>query len=167
MSATTSPVIQDEFDTFTPQRRDPSDYLPIRDVAEDDRVSETQLSINDKKPFFQLPLESRQRSFEPDVSWEGVVLDVSGDSFNARLVDMNNPSQYEEAEILNTAVSDQDDIELIKPGAIFFWSIGRRIEGRRSEQVSWIQFRRLPVWTKSEILQSKQEATELYRKLGW
>lgn len=167
MSATTPPVSESEFDTFTPQNLDPSNFQPIPDVPVGSPASETQPLPCDDKPVVFLRPERVQRFFIPEVSWEGVVLEVLGDSFSARLVDMSDPSQYEEAEILNTAVSDQSDIELIVPGAIFFWSIGRRIEGRRSEQISLIQFRRLPVWSKREIQQSKQEAAEVMKELGW
>jgi hypothetical protein len=167
MSATTLPVSEGEFDTFTPQGIDPSSFQPVPDVPVGSPASETQPLLNDDEPVVHLYPERVQRFFIPDVSWEGVVLEVLEGSFIARLVDRDDPSQSEEAEILNTAVSDQSDIELIVPGAIFFWSIGRRIEGRRSEQVSLIQFRRLPVWSKKEIQQSKQEASEIMNELGW
>ena len=167
MSATTLPVSEGEFDTFTPQGVDPSSFQPVPDVPVGSPASETQPLPNYDEPVVHLYPESAQRFFIPDVSWEGVVIEVLEDSFIARLVDIDDPSQSEEAEILNTAVSDQSDIELIVPGAIFFWSIGRRIKGRRSEQVSLIQFRRLPVWSKREIQQSKQEATEIMNELGW
>ena len=167
MSATTLPISKGEFDTFTPQNLDPSDFLPIPDVPVGSPASETQPLPNDDQPVIFLHPERVQRFFIPEVSWEGVVLEVFEESFTARLVDLNDPSQYEEAEILNNSVSDLSDLELIEPGAIFFWSIGRRIEGRRSEQISMIQFRRLPVWTKREIQQSNQEASEIMKELGW
>ena len=167
MNTMTLPIVYDESDTLIVESPKPTDYYVKYEVPEENHISETQSPANDESTVSHLPAERVQRSFLPDVSWEGMVLDVSEGSFIARLVDMNDSSQFEEAEIKNSAVSDQDDIALIKPGAIFFWSIGTRIEGRRSEQVSLIQFRRLPVWTKSEIQQSKQEAAEIYKKLSW
>jgi len=167
MSTTTSPLSKSEFDTFTPQDLDPSEFQPIPDVPVGSPASETQPLPGDDGPIVYLRPERVQRFFIPEVSWEGVVLEVLDDSFTARLFDLENQPKYEEAEILNIAVSDQSDLDLIVPGAIFFWSIGRRIEGRRSEQVSLIQFRRLPVWSKREIQQSKNEAAEVMKELGW
>jgi len=167
MSRTSVPAPKDDFDTFTPEDLDTSSFLPIPDVPVHNPASETQSFPTDDGPVFFLRPKRVQRFFLPEVSWEGVVLKVLEDAFIARLVDMNDPSKYEEAEIVNTSVSDQSDLELIKPGAIFFWSIGRRIEGHRSEQISLIQFRRLPVWTKKEIQHSKQESTEVMEELGW
>jgi hypothetical protein len=167
MNTTTGQALKEEFDTFTAQSVNPSDFIPMPDVQVHNPVSETQPLQTDEKPVVLLRTKSIQQFFLPDVSWEGVVLDVLEDSFTARLVDIDEPSQYEEAEILNTSVSDQSDLDLIKPGAIFFWSIGRRVEGRRSEQVSLIQFRRLPVWTETEIKKAKQETTEVLKELGW
>lgn len=107
------------------------------------------------------------RYFQPEQSWEGEVTDVLQDTFRARLVDMNDPVAIEDAEIYFSSVTDQDDLKLIKKGAIFFWAIGTRIERRRREQVSIIQFRRLPRWTQKELSESGKQAKENYDKLNW
>lgn len=153
--------------TFSVEEVDTSGLLPVPDIQQHSPASDTQISDGEgdtpKVPIFF----KQSRHYLPDISWEGMVLRVLDDSFIARLVNINDPSQKEEAEILNTSVSDEDDMKLIKPGAIFFWSIGWHIKGRRSEQFSLIQFRRIPVWTEKEKEQASQEAVELKKELGW
>lgn len=166
---TTSLMLHDKItDTFFPVEVNAEELLPVPDIQQQVPASYTQqISIENDTPRIQFLERQTRLYYLPDISWEGMVIDVLDDSFVARLVDINNPSQQEEAEILFTSISDQDDLKLIKPGSIFFWSIGRHVKGRRSEQFSLIQFRRLPVWTKKEKELAVQEAAVLKNELGW
>jgi len=168
MSSTALKSLDDNIGTFTPKVPNISDQLPVPDVRQHAPASGTQ-PLDSESDIPKIPiLPKRYRPYYlPDISWEGMVMKVLDDSFIARLIDINNPSQQEEAEILNTSVSDEEDLKLIKPGSIFFWSIGRHVKGRRSEQFSLIQFRRLPVWTKKEKELATEKAAKLKDELGW
>jgi hypothetical protein len=164
---TTLPIPPSDIDTHSPEERDLSIYHPPPHIPQDVPASTTQpKSSSGDREVTSLLVERVDRYFLPEQSWEGMVLEILEDSFRARLVDMKNADQQEEAEILKTAVTDEDDLKLLMPGAIFFWTLGRRVEGRRSEQVSLIQFRRLPIWTEKEIQEAKREAMEFKKRLG-
>ncbi|HEX8947795.1 MAG TPA: hypothetical protein VF790_02465, partial [Dissulfurispiraceae bacterium] len=93
--------------------------------------------------------------------WEGVVTEIGKDVFNARLFDLtaNNPEEIAEFSIDDVS---EDDRELLKPGAIFYWSIGYLTTrtGQRM-RMSFIKFRRLPAWTERDIKSAKKRAAEL------
>ena len=154
--------------TLEPLETEDKSFFPNVDIEQPEPTSETQSrNSNNDEPVLILPVERVRRYFKPEQSWEGMVTEVLDDSFCARLVDMENPEQEEEAEILLSAITDSDDLKLLVPGAIFFWTIGYQVKGRRSEQVSLIQFRRLPIWTAQEVQSAKHEALELRKRLGW
>ena len=99
--------------------------------------------------------------------WEGTVFEVKKDVFKARLHDLTTENPEEEAEFSIDEISD-DDRELLKPGAVFYWSIGYLTTGTGQRiRTSIIKFRRLPAWTEREIRTAKAQATEIRRILGW
>jgi hypothetical protein len=99
--------------------------------------------------------------------WEGTVLDRGKDSFLARLTDRNRVGPDEEAEILLDEVSE-DDLPLVTPGAVFYWSIGYYVgTNRQKRRISVIRFRRLPAWTEEELRLANQQAEHLRDLLGW
>ncbi|MEE1951357.1 hypothetical protein V0R48_20490 [Pseudomonas alcaligenes] len=110
---------------------------------------------------------SREICFLPLQEWEGVVLDISEDGFYSRLVDLSNPKIIEEGEFKQEDVSE-DQLPLLRVGAIFRWSIGyERLPGGQRRKSSGIVFRRLPAWTSKEIAESKNKADQLLAELNW
>jgi hypothetical protein len=105
---------------------------------------------------------------QPIQSWEGVVLQVTDDTFSVRLVDLSGDRAEEEMELEKEELSDFD-LGLLEPGAIFYWTIGYRVKLPRGarERVSQIRFRRLPAWSRSEIAAAKERAKRLARELDW
>jgi hypothetical protein len=95
--------------------------------------------------------------------WQGYVLGVTDIFLYVRLVDLNRVGIDEETEIPIEEISE-DDKELIKPGAIFYWNIGYldSYGGQRS-RVSVIRFQRLPSWSREEIDAAKREAGRLQK----
>lgn len=168
MSITDFALSPDDNDTLSPSGTTPSDYFPMAEVPEHASPSDT-LPIDTEGDQLRVPVvDTKERPYYlPEISWEGMVLKVNDDSFVARLTNIDDPSEQEEAEILNKYVSDQDDLKLIAPGAIFFWSIASRVKGRRSDQYSTIMFRRLPVWSRHELADAFREAANLKKELGW
>ena len=95
--------------------------------------------------------------------WEGHVIEVRQDSFTAILSPIMGEGPDQEAEILIEDVS-LDDHPLIKPGAVFYWSIGYKDEPQRT-RVSLIRFRRLPVWNQRDLDAARHEASILKARL--
>lgn len=98
--------------------------------------------------------------------WEGQVLTADASTFTAKLLDLTQGATEEIAEFDLEEVND-DDHELVGPGAVFYWSIGYRVEpsGERSRS-SVMRFRRLPAWSENDVAAAKERAAELRRRLG-
>ena len=94
--------------------------------------------------------------------WEGAVLSVTKDAFSARLVDQTNPNPEEEAEFSIDEL-DPDDLELLEPGAIFYWNIGYLDKKSGRIRISDIRFRRLPAWTERDLKEAEIAAEELQK----
>ncbi|OHV86218.1 hypothetical protein ORS3428_25115 [Mesorhizobium sp. ORS 3428] len=111
-----------------------------------------------------------QRSFlQPLQEWEGYVVTISKETFTARLLDVTAGSEIEEeqVEFIKDDLSDTD-LTLLHVGAVFRWVIGyHRDPGGSKRRVSQIVFRRLPAWTKMDLLSARQRALELKSALVW
>lgn len=118
-------------------------------------------------PNFPRIKPTHQDSFVSLQKWEGIVLEVKKGYFLARLIDLTHEGPDEEAELPMEEITDQDK-DLVKPGAIFYWNIGYldRRSGQRI-RASVIRFRRLPKWSRDEIKAAKREAAHLQETLGW
>lgn len=99
--------------------------------------------------------------------WEGYVLRVSKDSLWVRLIDLTHQGADAEAEIPFEEITP-DDFKLIKPGAIFYYSIGYLVlySGQRIRS-SIIRFQRLPDWSGEEIDIGRKEAERFQRSIEW
>jgi hypothetical protein len=107
-------------------------------------------------------------TLEPLQKWEGAVLEVGEATFVARLVDLTGDRPEEEIELEKAELSDFD-LDLLEPGAVFYWSVGYRRQlprGARSRE-SVIRFRRLPAWSRAELEAARERAEEARRDLGW
>lgn len=109
----------------------------------------------------------RQDGFVCLQKWQGVVIDVSKESFLARLKDLTNAGPDEEAEIPIEELSP-GDMELLRPGAVFYWNIGYldKLSGQRLRH-SFLRFRRLPAWTREELEQAEKEAKRIQESIAW
>jgi hypothetical protein len=91
-------------------------------------------------------------------AWTGLVEEVNTEMrvFDAQVASENHPGIRESAEFTFDEIS-QDDLELIRSGAIFYWSIGYQIDkfGRRSTQSS-LRFKRGKFWTRKEKEQAEK-----------
>jgi hypothetical protein len=97
--------------------------------------------------------------------WEGVVDEVSGDAFTAILSDRTAETPDERAEFSLDELS-RSDFSLVRPGAIFAWTIGYRdmLTGQRI-RFSTIRFRRLPAWTQRELDHARVRASHVLASL--
>jgi hypothetical protein len=95
------------------------------------------------------------------------VIEISKDHIIAQLMDLNLPGNEEIAEIPIEEISSSDH-DLLREGAVFYWTIGYRdsTSGQR-ERISIIRFRRLPMWTEKEILRAKESGERIFEQLIW
>lgn len=85
-------------------------------------------------------------------SWTGLVEQVNATArtFDAQVASELHSSIREAAQFTFDEISE-DDLDLVRPGAIFYWSVGYQVDkfGRRSTQSS-LRFKRGKFWTRKE-----------------
>ena len=99
--------------------------------------------------------------------WECSVERIEQDTFIATLRSLRDDSESEkEAEIPIDEVSP-DDLELLAPGAIFYWSIGYQTSpaGTRT-RFSSLRFRRLPAWNRKDLARVEAGGNDLFEMFG-
>jgi len=97
------------------------------------------------------------------------VVEVGSETFTARLLDITAEKRTEE-EAADFPVSDlsDDDLSLLKEGAIFRWVIGyQRTSSGQKIRASQVVFRRLPAWNKHNLHLSRSKANDLLAELIW
>ena len=98
--------------------------------------------------------------------WEGTVTEVNDVGFVATLTDKTNPTSPDERGVFefDSVEVPADDRALIAPGAVFYWVMGmeRKVTGQQ-KSVSALEFRRLPVWSRSAIASASVRASEVKR----
>jgi hypothetical protein len=98
------------------------------------------------------------------VEWEGVVLEVLPEEgmFSANIQDTSGddvPQEY--AEFYTEDLKD-DDLPLLRQGAVFRWVIGKREnEFGTIERTSRIIFRRLPAYNQADFASAEARAAAL------
>lgn len=99
--------------------------------------------------------------------WECAVERVGTSTFTATMRSLRDPEDSEkEAEIPIDEVSP-DDLELLEPGAVFYWSIGYdTTPGGTRRRFSQLKFRRLPAWTKKDLQRVDAAADALFELFG-
>ena len=97
--------------------------------------------------------------------WEGYVVEMRGDEFVARLVDLTAGSTHEEEEaIIPKAMISGNDLATAVVGSIFSWVIGyERSPGGTKKRVSRIVFRDLPRMTERDFREGRRWARETMR----
>lgn len=123
------------------------------------------------KPIYdkRVPTDARKRSFKSIQKWEGTVTEVDEDFFWARLVDLTSDDNATEeiVQISNDDVSSKDDLDLITPGAIFYWNIGYQTVNGQDSKTSIITFRRLPKWSSRKKDTLRQKGKKFMEGLIW
>lgn len=100
--------------------------------------------------------------------WEGVVLDLKGLTFTARLKNVKgaevNFSEAAEFDIADVPIGDRD---LLLPGGIFRWVVGLESRSGTRQKYSRIVFRRLPAWTARSLNKADSSLKELVAGINW
>ena len=94
--------------------------------------------------------------------WEGTVVRLAEDgTLQVNLRDKSNklPPHYAEFDVANVDVQDRP---LIKPGAVFYWTMYRTMTIHGTvETTQKIRFRRLPAWTRAQVRKIRESAAAL------
>ena len=102
--------------------------------------------------------------------WEGIVeeIDEAAGEFSVVVRDLINPDAPNELITMSIAEVPPPDLDLLVPGAVFYWSMGYEdfLDGQRKRSSS-IRFRRLPQWRGAEITKARKEAAHLRDELDW
>lgn len=88
--------------------------------------------------FNKLELKNYVSEYE---SWIGHIVSLDEKKFNAKLFNNLDEDTYEIAEFEIKEVS-KEDLEFLKVGAIFYWSVGREFENGQISKKTYLRFRR-------------------------
>lgn len=118
--------------------------------------------VDEQRPVQRLG----RRSFRSLYHWEGVVEEVTGDSFRARLVPFERGlpmrAKVEFTEFQLADLAEESDRALVEAGAVFYWTIGKaKNRAGQLQNASLVRFRRLP----SPRINQKQRARRRARQL--
>ena len=161
--------VSDESDTpsrtATPTPRFSSDAPKGSSTHQEQKRSEhTHLSL--PLPEFVFPASGT--SFVALQEWEGYVIAINNDDFEARLLDLTARAKREEEEatIPYSEISEKERNEM-RMGSIFRWTIGYEStpSGTR-RRISQIVFRDLPVVTQRDADEAWEWALETRRLFG-
>ncbi|WP_155942703.1 hypothetical protein [Pseudoxanthomonas suwonensis] len=97
--------------------------------------------------------------------WEGIVLDVEDDEITVRLTDKTSGQPDCEASLSLSEV-DEEDRDLVREGAVFYWHVGYEMRPSGRKRSSMIRFRRMPAWTKTDLKRVENRADELFKRLS-
>jgi hypothetical protein len=102
--------------------------------------------------------------------FDGVVIKVDGAAreFEAELTDITHPGNPQEIIVVSIDDISPLDQELVREGALFQWTIGRKtiVNGMPSrEGYDRFTFRRIPNWSKAKIEDARKQAQSLLDSL--
>jgi hypothetical protein len=148
---------------------------PQPEVVMDEESPTTTATTNVQRrpePFLvrtpQVELVARQ--LEVLQRFEGTVRSVHEDTGEmvVELRDLTHlDAPREEATIGLSDVSDPD-LELVAPGAVFYWTIGYEVRKgtQQKTRISELRFRRHPTWTRRELVEIQRKADALSTFFG-
>ncbi len=87
--------------------------------------------------------------FDVRQQWEGVVTNVDHEEFSVVLRDILRGSEPEYEAVLSIEEVSEDDLPLLKEGAVLYWTIGYKTRTGTRERVSTIRLRH--AWSRSDI----------------
>lgn len=99
-------------------------------------------------------------------NWIGYVLKINEDSFFAKLEDKNEPTTYETASFDLEDVST-GDLELLKVGASFYWSVGYANQNGQVIKQSLVRFKRAINITTEEFDEISDKVNNFCKDLNW
>jgi hypothetical protein len=99
--------------------------------------------------------------------WEGTVISVDNESavMTVKLTDRGGLIGEHTADIDLQWVAEQDR-DLLRAGAVFYWTLFKETKRGSVSNSQEIRFRRLPSWNKTQLAIMQQEARELSAKFS-
>ena len=98
---------------------------------------------------------------------KGFIVSIEDDVFHARIFDDGNHNgTYEMVEFDKMDVSE-DDKDLFKIGAVFYWIFGRFFVNRQVKKISEIRFQRIAPLHPQEFDNIIEKADELNQNINW
>lgn len=117
------------------------------------------VSIGVEKPITLAAALSHGSTLQTRQLWDGTVTEIRSDGFIARLVDKTDPMNPDEQVMFEFAEVQDEERAMIMPGSAFYWTIGsERTPAGQIKNVSMVQFRRIPTWTKTALARSADRA---------
>lgn len=157
--------------TYVPVLHD--DDVAPRQAANANGVSTTppqEINVPNMTPLSAPKEDFGRTSLKPVYEWEGVVEDINGTGFRARLtplVQNGDPTGTEFTEFDFDDLETEADRPLVREGAVFYWTLGREQNAAGSvKNVSLVRFRRLTASAPESARLAKCEAAELMRQLN-
>ncbi len=135
-------------------------------------LDETEFNLITSKDFAEVPniILKPKPKYKNYISgsqnWVGHVIKLDKHIFTAKLEDKNSPNTYETAQFEIKDVTE-DDLDLLKPGAVFYWSIGRAHQNNQVIKQSIIRFKRAIEVTTGEFEDILDSADDLNNHLNW
>lgn len=131
--------------------------------------SPTALESNERQQRAAPPLPIRvpapaplTYTFELRQQWEGVVTNIARDEFTVVLRDLVSRHAPEIEAVLPLEEVPDDDLKLLKRGAVLYWTIGyEQTQAGQRKRVSTIRLRRLPAWSRADVDRVAKRAKEL------
>ena len=149
---------------------DPSAINFIRSELDRDVIEHSSVNQLPESKSFSIDLTKDRigfkSSFKTLQKWEGYVEEVHPGHIVARVTDINGKLLDQEATIPFEEIS-AEDIELIKPGSIFYWNIGYEVTKGSRRRVSIVRFQRIPAWTKSDVKRVVEKVKTVREEYGW
>jgi hypothetical protein len=120
------------------------------------------ISVDTGRFLFSIPPQPNgHERFQAIQKWEGQVISVGKETFSVQLIPLvGEGAPQQETEIYLEDV-DSSDRFLIKPGAVFYWSIGYLDRPSGRVRASILRFRRLPTWSEQELKQAELRTSRL------
>ncbi len=88
--------------------------------------------------------------------------EARNDGFVATLTDKTNPSNPDEQVVFDIGEVSEEDRGFTTVGSSFYWTIGsERMPSGQLKNVSMLQFRRLPAWTRSSVARAEARARNI------
>jgi hypothetical protein len=100
-------------------------------------------------------------SFDMRGQWEGTVTEVGADEFSVVLCDILNPGAEEYDAVFSLEEVADEDRDLLKEGAILYWTIGYEQRGGQRRRISEVRLRRLPAWSRADLARVEKASREL------
>jgi hypothetical protein len=121
------------------------------------------------RPRFTLAAPGRAPKLKTRQLWEGTITEVREGECVAVLRDKTNPRNPDELATFTFDDSEisPEDQKLAVPGAAFYWVIGtQRTFAGQVQNVSMVQFRRVPRWTQRKLSLVAERARQLRKELS-